>query len=182
MRVLAPASVCVALAMAGGCGEPESGAGQSGASVPLPPGLLLSAAPEGPRQTIADLKTSATAGDRVTARVKIGGRAAPIVSGAAVMTVVDAHLPNPCEAGGEGHCATPWDYCCSDPAELIRHTATVQISDGAGQPLALDVAGAGLRPGRVLVINAVVTDRPNEQTLVLDADGLFLEPEAFDTH
>ena len=58
----------------------------------------------------------------------------------------------------------------------MKQTATVQINDKGGKPLAVDVTGAGLTPGSVVVVVATVADRPNADTLILNAEGLFIEP------
>ncbi len=170
----------IVLVLAGGCGE--SGTNDSKAPAPdgastaqLPEGLWLASTPAGAPTGIAELKASAKTGDKVVARVMIGGRVAPMVENMAVMTVVDASLDNPCY-GDDDHCETPWDYCCNDPDVLMKQTATVQINDKGGKPLAVDVTGAGLTPGSVVVVVATVSDRPNTDTLILNAEGLFIEP------
>ena len=99
--------------LAGGCGE--SGTNDSKAPAPdgastaqLPESLLLTSAPTGAPTGIAELKASAKPGDKVMARVMIGGRVAPVVENMAVMTVVDASLDNPCY-GDDDRCVDEAD-------------------------------------------------------------------------
>lgn len=168
--------LALSLLLATGCGDSESDNSGTPATAQLPAEMLLADPPAGAPKTITDLKANAKAGDRVTARVMIGGRKEPVVQGVAVMTVVDAALPNPCYRGDD-HCATPWDYCCNEHAELVAHTATVRINDASGNPLAIDAAGAGLKPGSVMLVTATVAERANGGSLVLNADGIYLEPD-----
>ncbi len=41
--------------------------------------------------------------------------------------LVDDALDDCTEMGEKDHCATPWDYCCADPDELMRLTVNVEV-------------------------------------------------------
>lgn len=170
-------ALCLVIAMIAGCDQGESGDGEATTktAAKLPDGVLLAAAPEAPVQPVSVLKETAKPGDSVTVKVVIGGRAEPIVSKRAVMSVVDVRQSNRCYLEDD-HCPTPWDYCC-DSADIPPHQATVQIVDAQGKPLALDLTTAGLKPGQVLLVQGVVGPRSDSGTLIINATGLFIAAE-----
>lgn len=140
----------------------------------LPAGLLLDAAPEG-AVTVASLKKTAKEGDEVVMRVTVGGRVNPIVGKRAVMTVVDSDLHNQCLSPDDG-CETPWDYCCAAQEDLNENLATVQLVDADGRPLEIDLPSVSkVKPLTTLVVKGKVGPRPDENTLIVNADGLFIE-------
>ena len=163
-----------------GCGEDSSpsprdsldGRNQSGVS--LPKGMFLESAP-GDARSIIELKKTAKEGDEVLMHVVIGGRARPFVENRAIMTVVEMTMPNQCTFPGE-HCTTPWDFCCASPEELRENSATVQINDAQGRLLKVDLPAASpLKPMSILLVRGTVGPRPDEQTLVVNASGIYVE-------
>ena len=159
-----------------GC-NPDSPKGQKDGNAPaaeLPAGVLLTEAPKG-AAAVTDLKKTAKEGDEVVLRVVIGGRVKPFVEKRAVMTVVDASFENACTKPDDA-CPTKWDYCCASPEALQANSATLQIVDDKGQPLAIDLNGvAKLKPLSVIVVKGKVGPRPDPGTLLVSAASLFVE-------
>lgn len=159
-----------------GCGQdtPKGQKDSQPAASELPAGVLLTEAPKG-AATVTDLKKSAKEGDEIVMRVVIGGRVKPFVEKRAVMTVVDAGFENACLKPDDS-CPTKWDYCCASPEELQANSATVQIIDAKGQPLAIDLNSiAKLKPLSVIVVKGKVGPRPDPGTLLVSAASLFVE-------
>ena len=164
----------------GGCGQdnsPDAADSISESKSPLaslPDGLFLDSDP-GDATPIADLQLTAKEGDEVLIHVVIGGRGRPFVDNRSVMTVVEATISNQCKVPGE-HCETPWDYCCTPSQTLMKNLATVQIIDSQGQPLKVNLATAStLKPISTLRVRGTVGPRPDEQTLVVNAIGIYVE-------
>ncbi len=156
-----------------GDGGPQPSGKNNQTAVTLPAGLLVTDAPTGAR-AVPDLKSSAKEGDEVVMRVVIGGREKPIVQNRAVMTVVDAALVNQCLAEDD-HCESPWDYCCAAPEDLLTHSATVQVLDDQGKPLAIDLSSSKLKPLATLIVKGKVGPRPDAKALVINASAIFIE-------
>lgn len=147
---------------------------QETSSTVLPDSLFLDAAPAGV-QPISSLKSNAREGDTVVVRAVIGGRSKVFVDNRAVMTVIDAGLDNPCTKEDD-HCSTPWDYCCTPSDQLLPQMASVQILDSDHRPLAVDLSKIGnLKPLTTLVIQGSVAPRPDQNSLVINANGIFVE-------
>ena len=164
----------------GGCGQDSSpdvadSIGESKAPLAsLPGGLFLNSDP-GDATPIPDLQLTAKEGDEVLIHVVIGGRVKPFVDNRSIMTVVEATMSNQCTVPGE-HCETPWDYCCTPSQTLTNNLATVQIIDSQGQPLKVNLATAStLKPMSTLRVRGTVGPRPDEQTLVVNATGIYVE-------
>lgn len=167
--------LCAALLAVSGCGSSDDAeSSNSGAQTSLPASLFLTTAPTGVTP-IATLKETAQEGDAVTIKAVVGGTTKTFVANRAVMTVIDAALANPCIA--EGHqCATPWDYCCTPPEQRLVHMASVQIVDAGKRPLAVDLGTLDeVQPMSTLVIEGTVGPRPDQETLVIHASGIFVE-------
>ncbi len=164
-----------ALLTLNGCADSdESDADSEGQSVSLPGTLFLTAAPQGVR-SMADLKANAKEGDEVAVRAVIGGRKDAFVANRAVMTVVAADVTNACLAEGDS-CATPWDYCCVPPEQLLQNMATVQIVGPDARPLTVDLNRVGrLKPLSTVVIKGTVGPRTDPSSLVINATGIFVE-------
>lgn len=185
MRMIQPKAFTVATLVAGvsvsltGCDQGASvPTGDAGATISamasLPDGLMLIAAPADAKPVV-ELKRTAKEGDQIVMRVIVGGREKPIVENRSVLTVVDAGLNNQCKLPSDS-CKTPWDYCCASPEQLKPHLATVQIVDDEGRPLAVDLTRASkIEPSAVLVVKGSVGSRPDPNTLVVNASGLFVE-------
>jgi len=158
-----------------GCSKSDdSQAENSGTSAVLPETLFLSQVPTG-IQSISQLKENVEPGDEVVIKAIIGGRKNAFVANRAVMTVIDATLDNAC-VGGDDHCKTPWDYCCTPAEQLFAQMATIQINGTDASPLKVDLSNIDqLKPLNTLVIKGTVGPRPDKSTLVINATGIFVE-------
>jgi hypothetical protein len=74
--------------------------------------------------------------------------------------------------GDKDHCPTPWDYCCETPASKLANSATIQLVDGAGQPLSIDLESFGLKPLEEVIVVGTVGLRPSGDVLMIHATGL----------
>lgn len=160
-----------------GCGQPEPPQPESSQTQrppALPQGLLVNQMPPG-ASPIGKIKITASEGDEVVMRVVIGGRKKPIVNDRAVMMVVDTSVYNHCLQEGDG-CPTKWDYCCAAAEDLQRHSATVMITDGTGQPLKIDLENStDLKPLTTMVVQGKVGPRPDPLALVVRATNIYVE-------
>jgi hypothetical protein len=139
----------------------------------LPEGLFLAGAPEGAKP-ITELKQSAEEGDEVVVEVFIGGRPDPIVGGRASASIIDSSVENICLSEAD-HCPTPWDYCCASPEEVTANLATLQVINEDGRVMPADLSKQ-MKPLSKLVIRGVAGPRPNDQVLIINATGIFVEP------
>src|SRR5690606_34806163 len=80
------------------------------------PAWLLTSAPDAPVD-VGAAKQSASEGDTIALRGRIGGRSDPMSADSAVFVVMDPAIPSCADNPGDT-CATPWDYCC-EPQEVI---------------------------------------------------------------
>lgn len=141
----------------------------------LPEGMLLASAPEDAVE-LAQAKHGAQQGDQVTVRGRIGGRRDPFVAGRAIFQLVDSSLPTCADKHGDG-CPTPWDYCCESKEDITAKSATVQLTGEDGKPLAMSINGvSGIKPMATVVVRGTVAERPNETVMVINAEGLHVEP------
>jgi hypothetical protein len=169
--------VATALLLAGcGGGENEgatSGTG-GGGQEKLPENLFVAQPPSGV-QTVEEIKAQASQGDGVVVRAVVGGRKNPFVEGRALLTAVDASLPNACTRPGHG-CPEPWDYCCADREKLAASMVTIQIGRADGQLLAAPLSQGGrIEPMDTLVVKGTVARQPTAESLVVSASEIFVE-------
>jgi hypothetical protein len=169
--------LCFALLAASGCGKSDdAGAEGAVADTSLPASLFLAEAPVDVAP-ISMLKDTVEEGDTVTIRAVVGGAKKAFVAGRAVMTVIDVAVVNPCTADDD-HCPTPWDYCCTPPEERLLHMASVQIVDAENRPLAVDLSTIEqVKPLSTLIIQGTVGPRPDQASLVIHAQGIFVESQ-----
>ena len=140
----------------------------------LPAGLFLTASPGEP-MPIQEFRSSAQPDDEVIVRVVVGGEVDVFVEDRALVKVIDAGIENPCLVPGHG-CPTPWDYCCTPPNELQPHRVAVKIVDANGKTLPIDLKKAGhFKELDTLVIKGVVAAGSDENNLVINAQGIFVE-------
>ena len=159
-----------------GCDNRDSKTAQSGAPATdvdaLPASLALPNAPAGAKDVLA-VKQEAKEGDAVVIRGRVGGSKSPFIDGRASFQLVDRSL----KACGEGtamdECKTPWDYCCSEPKEIVAHSATVQVVGADGRPLRAGLAGfSGLKPLSDVTVKGTVAKAGETGTLVVNATGI----------
>ena len=155
-----------------GCSD--SGEPESTSAIPAEiESILLTQAP-GDAVEVKTLKETAKEGDEVCMHVVVGGRENPYVKGRGVITVVQSAFNNHCLSPDDG-CQTPWDYCCADPDELKTNMATIRIVGADGNPIKANIGDVkALEPLSELVVKGKVGPRPNADTLVVDASGIFV--------
>jgi hypothetical protein len=166
------------LVLSSGCDSRggQTGEATSAAKSPasLPAGTVLAQAPEG-AVNVAEAKTTAQKGDKITVRGRIGGKVKPFVADRAVFQLVDASIPTCIDKHGDG-CPTPWDYCCEPKDQVTAKSATVQLTGPDGKPLELNLNGvSGIEPMAMVVVRGEVADKPNENVMIINAEGVYVE-------
>jgi len=158
-----------------GCGSGDADSPPPEATgSPLPDTLFLDREPDGARPLRA-VKESARPGDEVTFRARIGGREKPFADDRAVMVVIDPSLPSCADVEGDS-CPVPWDYCCETPESLVANTATVQLVDADGEPLAASLEGRdGLDKLAWITVVGTVQNKDDTGLFVVNASGLFVD-------
>lgn len=175
MKTVLTTALSITLAMSlAGCKESAPSASADAPSAHAhaasdSPAWLLAELPAD-AQGVAALKTTAKEGDTVVLRGRIGGSRSPMTPGSAVFTVVDPALPS-CADNPDDKCRTPWDYCCEPRDVLTANSATVQLVDAEGNPLAVD-AGEQLSPLDEVVVIGTVAPRPSDSVLIVVATGV----------
>lgn len=81
--------------------------------------------PEGAIE-VSQLRSRAD-GDQVVVRADVMDYAP--VNGMAILKVIDHSLLSCDEMGDDDHCATPWDFCCVDEAEIALASALIEFRD-----------------------------------------------------
>jgi len=137
----------------------------------LPDGLLAADAPVDAVDVVA-ARTAIEPGATITVRGVIGGRPKPIADQRAIFTIIDRNLV--CDTA----CGKGWSGCGNGPEALKAGTATVQIVDTDGKPLAATIEGAnGLVPGATVVIRGIVAATSNANLLIVTAQRIHIEPQ-----
>lgn len=142
---------CTLLSFLAGCGGAESGGGKakSEAKSSLPESLWLASAPADAKDVLA-VRESAKDGDDVTIVGKVGGAVSVFLERKALFSVVDLSLKDCYDMTDS--CKTPWDYCCEEPTELRKGTATVEFQE-SGKLIATTAQGFhGLDHGKKVII------------------------------
>jgi len=137
----------------------------------LPSGLFVTAAPANAK-TVEEVKATAKTGDAVVMRGRVGGSEEPFVEGRAVFTLVGSGL-KACSDKADDKCKTPWDYCCDTPADIAKHSATVQVVDAAGAPIKASIKGQnGIKELSELTIAGKVV-QANEKVVIIAASAIY---------
>ncbi|MEA2708846.1 MAG: hypothetical protein QOF78_1447 [Phycisphaerales bacterium] len=166
-------SVATLLVVVGCDNEAESTRSAAPAATPvaaasLPAGMVVTAAPAG-AQDLDAVKKSAKDGDAVVVNAWIGGADEPMAKNRAMMTVADVSLPS-CDKTPMDTCKTPWDSCCEAIETRTAKTATVQVVDAAGKPLAGTLENvAGLKPLSKVTVAGIARRPAGSETLVIEA-------------
>lgn len=163
------ASLTLASLVLTGCGNESSTAQDAGE--PAAPTWMLASAPEGAR-SVTEAKASAAEGERIVLRGRIGGRKVPITADSPVFTVMDLAIPH-CGENPADKCRTPWDYCCETPETITTNSATVQIVDEDGKPIAGSPIAQGLEALGEVIVVGTVAPRPSENVLTVRATGIY---------
>lgn len=122
---------------------------------------------------VAELKASASEGDRVTLVGRVGGRMEPVSEESGLVVLVDAAVPS-CADSADDNCPTPWDYCCETPERVAANAATVQLRSADGSPI--ELAAGAVPPLSTVTVVGTVAPRPNGDVLVLVADAMHVAP------
>ncbi|GAB5495656.1 MAG: hypothetical protein Phyf2KO_07360 [Phycisphaerales bacterium] len=169
MKITALTSVFVSVAMLVGCGEQSSNTNDVQSSVSVEEVSWLLDTEPADAVSVSEAKTSASEGQAIVIRGRIGGRKETITEGSPVFTVVDLALPHCGEIPGDT-CKKPWDYCCETPEDLTANSATIRLSSD-------DPRVGGLKELDEVVITGTVGPRPNESVLTVSATGVFVVKE-----
>ncbi len=159
-----------------GCGGESESSGRasegasSNAASPAKVDFLLASAPEG-AMDVGPAKAAAEEGQEIVVRGKIGGRISPMSDESAVFMMMDLSEQS-CDQRHADQCPTPWDYCCTAPEVIRALSCTVQVVDGEGRPLSIDLKESGLEPLDEVVVVGTVAPRPNEDVLIIRATGV----------
>lgn len=149
-----------------GCGEQAGGTADAGSAAPVANvAWILQSEPSG-AVSVSEAKGSATEGQSIVVRGRIGGRKETITGGSPVFTIVDLSLPHCGEIPGD-KCKTPWDYCCETPEDLTANSATIRLASD-------DPRVGGLKELDEVVIEGTVGPRPNESVLTVSATGVYV--------
>ena len=178
--VLSLASV-LALAVIVGCNDEEQSAApapvaaSAAPSAALPASLVVTEAPPD-AQDVTAVKKDAKDGDAVVIRGKIGGREEPIAKGRAIMTVIDPSITT-CDTMPGDACKTPWDACCEPSEKIAANSATVQVVDAQGKPLAATLESlAGLKPLSKVTVSGVARRPAGSDVLIVEAKQIHVTP------
>jgi hypothetical protein len=155
---------------------PASGTVSSAAApAALPASLVVTEAPANAQDIVA-VKKNAKDGDAVVIRGKIGGREEPIAKNRAIMTVLDPSVTT-CDAMPGDACKTPWDACCEPSEKIAANSATVQVVDANGKPLAATLESiAGLKPLSQVTISGVARRPAGSDVLIVEANKIHVTP------
>lgn len=152
------------------CDRPQPRPEQAAA---WPAGLAMAQAPAEARD-VAVVRQEAKDGEEVVVRGRVGGRAKPFAEGRAVMLVTDLSLKSCVEEGDA--CASPWDYCCTTPEEILARSATVQVVGADGKPLQASLEGYnGLKPLSEVIVKGKLQKSPDGKTALITATGLHVK-------
>lgn len=141
----------------------------------LPANLLMTNPPAGAKP-VSEVRGSAKPGEQVTVRGVVGGRADPIAENRAIITLLDPSVRTCDKVEGDA-CSSPWDACCEPTDVIAANSATVQVTDAAGNPLKTGLTGVGgLAPLKTVVVTGIYRPSPDGKAAVVDAEGLYVEP------
>ncbi|TAJ05089.1 MAG: hypothetical protein EPO68_16580 [Planctomycetota bacterium] len=149
------------------CGGTETSAPPKSS---VPEKFFLASAPAGAVTPLA-LRAS----EPPATPIAVTGRAMDFVDNRSAFRMIDASLKSCADMGGSDHCATPWDYCCEDPASRTAATITVELREG-DQLLPSSVRGFhGLDHLTMVTVAGTITkDAAGNLTLV--ASGVHPKP------
>ena len=179
LRTTLRLAVLSAIPFLASCEKKEGGETSEGeASIdPAVEAIFLETSPEG-AVTVTEARQSAKPGDEITVSGKVAGTMKPFVDGYASLVLADRALET-CDMIPGDECPTPWDACCVAPEKIKASRLTLQVLDGNGQPVATTLEGVrGLAELDPLVVKGVVAEGSNEENLVVNVTGLFLDEKA----
>ena len=180
---LSVAALLVVAAVIAGCNNDEESAAPAAAtaaataasSAALPANLVVTEAPAN-AQDLAAVRNDAKDGDAVVIRGKIGGREEPIAKNRAIMTVLDPSITT-CDTMPGDACKTPWDACCEPSEKIAANSATVQVVDAQGKPLAARLESvAGLKPLSTVTVSGIARRPAGSDVLIIEANKIHVTP------
>lgn len=123
-KLISILTLCSLAACGGGSTDSaDSAAPQAGSDLP---DTYHAAAADAAAVDVFALRESGKDGQDVVVK----GTVQDIAERFASLTLFDASLEDCTEVGEEDHCATPWDYCCEDPAKIKSGQIAVEFLDG----------------------------------------------------
>ena len=140
----------------------------SQAAINLPEGFVAREALAG-AQGVTAVKSGAKDGDTVVVAGKVGGSEEPLAKNRAMMTILDPSVTT-CDTMPGDTCKTPWDACCETSDKIAANSATVQVVDASGKPLATTLENvAGLKPLSQVTVSGVARRAPGSDVLIVEA-------------
>jgi hypothetical protein len=133
----------------------------------------LNAMPQG-AVGVVQAKADAKEGEPITLEGRIGGRGEPVSASSGVFVIMDPALPS-CADNPDDQCPTPWDYCCETQETITANAATIQLRDADGNPVSL--TEGDLKPLSRVAVVGTVAPRPNNDTMVVHATGVYVVTE-----
>jgi hypothetical protein len=175
------AVLSIGVALVVGCDNEKKSAGSNApatapaATASLPAGTIVADSPAG-AQDLDAVKKSAKDGDAVVVNAWVGGADQPMAKNRAIMTVADKSLPS-CDKTPMDTCKTPWDSCCEATEIRTAKTATVQVVDASGKPLAGTLENiAGLKPLSKVTVAGIARRPAGSDTLIIEAKSIHVTP------
>jgi hypothetical protein len=147
----------------------------SAAESALPTGLLAEKALKG-AVSVTKARETAKAGESVTVRGNIGGRAVALSPKLAIAVLADEKAITPCNAIPGDSCKVPWDYCCETPEKLKAATATIQVKDAKGKLVKAPLRGLGeLKELSTVIVSGTVDAASDKDVLIINATAIHVE-------
>jgi hypothetical protein len=182
MKAIAITAVSLAaILIIAGCGNDDQAAAPAAANASaapaaaLPANLVVTEAPAG-AQDVTAVKKTAKDGDAVVIRGKIGGGPEPMAKNRALMTILDPSIAT-CDTMPGDACTTPWDACCEASDKIAANSATVQVVDAKGKPLAATLENlAGLKPLSKVTVAGVARRPAGSDSMIVEAKAIHVTP------
>ncbi len=134
---------------------------------------VFDATPSSAAQAIAEARSTAKPGDKITLSGKIMGGAEPFVEGRAAFILGDPAVLTPCNENPDDQCKTPWDNCCDSKEDKKRATATIQIVDADGRVLKESIEGVGgLEKLATISVTGQVAESSSADLLIVNATAI----------
>ena len=173
--------IVVGIAVLAGCDRDAQtkteGANGGGGGEALPPGLVLSAAPDGAKG-VSEVKKGAVKDQAVVVSGVVAGAKEPIADQRAVFTLADVSLET-CDKMPGDTCKTPWDACCAEPSTIAAKSLSVQVAGADGRPLKAGLKDVGgLAPAKQVIVKGKVRSVEGDgekRVVTIDAEGIHVK-------
>lgn len=128
--------------------------------------------------SITEIRKDITPGKKITMKGKVMGRKDPFVEGRAILILGDPAIITSCDLREGDTCTTPWDVCCDDADDIKNSVATIQVLDANGKLLKQGLKGfQGIKELSHLVITGTIAEGSNKDNLLINATGIFVQPQ-----